>query len=275
MRMPDVRLNRAMPLLRGISRYLLAVAMVGVPSTLYAQAAPAATPPTAATSAALPSARSIIDRHIQAIGGRKALTAHSSTRMSGTFAMAGSGMSGSVEVLAAKPDRTLNRIVLAGIGEILEGYDGQVAWSASPMTGPMLAQGKELAQKKFDADFYGELHDPARYASITTLEKTTFEGRPSYKVSLVRKDNVEDFEFYDAETGLKAGAILSRETQMGAVTSTVWQGDYKKFGDILMPTTLRHTNIGIQIVMTITTVEYDTVAPSAFEPPAAIKALIK
>jgi hypothetical protein len=110
---------------------------------------------------------------------------------------------------------------------------------------------------------------------MTTVEKTTFEGRPCYKVSLVRKVGGEDFEFYDAETGLKAGATGTRETPMGPMTVTQVQSDYKKFGGLLVPTTLKQTAMGADQVMKITSIEFDNVAPSIFEPPAQIKALIK
>jgi hypothetical protein len=249
--------------------------------TLFAQA-PQKVPPKAAVAAQpaaqaapLPAARSIIDRHIAAIGGRKALLAHSSAHMAGTTTITGSGMSGTFDIYQAKPNRTLLRFTLAGIGEILEGFDGTNGWSTNPMTGPMLSQGKELEQKRFDADFYSDLHDPARYASITTVEKTEFDGRSCYKVSLIRKDGGEDFDFYDAGTGLKAGSIGTRETQMGSVTATQIMLDYKKFGDLLQPTTIKQSSTGVQQVLAVTSVEYDNVAPATFEPPAPIKALIK
>jgi hypothetical protein len=241
---------------------------------------PAKAPATAAkaqppASADLPAARTVIDRHIQAIGGRKAILAHASTRIVGTVTVSGNGMSGDFEIFAAKPDRALSKVTLGGIGDLIEGYDGTHAWSSSPMMGPMLSQGKELEQRKFDADFYGELHDPAHYTSITTVEKTTFQGRPCYKISLVRRDGAEDFDFYDVETGLKAGMIATRESPMGAVTSTVWQGDYKKFVDILQPTTIKHSNTGLELVMKVSSVEYDAVPSTTFDAPAAIKALMK
>ena len=54
-----------------------------------------ATPPKveqkAADTAALPSARSIIDRHIEAIGGRKAFAGHKSLRVQGTMKLPGDG----------------------------------------------------------------------------------------------------------------------------------------------------------------------------------------
>jgi hypothetical protein len=167
------------------------------------------------------------------------------------------------------------KINLGGIGDVFEAFDGIHAWSVSPMTGPMLTQGKELAEKKFDADFYSDLHEEGRYVSMKTVEKTTFDGRPCYKVSLVKKDGGEDIDFYDVETGLKAGAVVTRESQMGPMTVTQVHSDYKKFGGMLMATTMKQTAMGVEQVLKITSIEFDNVEPSTFEPPAQIKALIK
>lgn len=241
-----------------------------------APAAQGATAPAPAPSRApLPSARSIIDRHIQAVGGRKAILAHTSSHATGTMTVAGAGITGVLDVYSAKPDKSLVKINLGGIGDVVEGFDGIHAWSVSPMTGPMLTQGRELAEKKFDADFYGDLHEEGRYVSMKTLEKTTFEGRPCYKVSLVKRDGGEDIDFYDVETGLKAGALVTRESQMGPMTVTQVHADYKKFGGVLTATTMKQTAMGVEQVLKITSIEFDTVVPSMFDPPAQIKALIK
>jgi hypothetical protein len=252
-------------------------AQAPTPSKPAPPATGATKPVPAETSAApLPSARSIIDRHIEAIGGRKAILSHTSSHATGTMTVAGSGITGALEIYSAKPDKSLVRINLGGIGEVVEGFDGVHAWSISPVTGPALTRGKELEEKKFDANFYSDLHE-GRYASMKTLEKTTFDGRPCYKVSLVMKNGSEDIDFYDVQTGLKAGAIVTREAQMGmgpmAVTQVVL--DYKKFGGLLVPTTLKQTAMGVEQVLKLTAVEFDNVPASTFDPPAQIKALLK
>ena len=229
----------------------------------------------AAESPDLPSARSVIDRHVKAIGGRAAVLGHTSTHMTGTMTMSGAQITGVLDIYLAKPDKALLKIDLGGIGVVYDGFNGVHAWSLSPITGPMLTQGKELEQKKFDADFYSDLHEEGRYASMKTVEKTTFEGRPCYKVSLIRKDGSEDIEFYDTETGLLAGGTKTRESQMGSVTITFVQSDYKKFGDLLVATTMKQTAMSVDQLLKITSVEFDNVPPSTFEPPAQIKALIK
>lgn len=239
--------------------------------------APAATKPAAAAKAdaALPTARSIIDRHIQAIGGRAAIMARTSAHATGTVSIPSQGMNGTVEVFTAKPDKMLLRITLAGIGAIEEAYNGTIGWSMSPMTGPILAQGKELEQRRFDADFLADLHLDTRFESMTTMEKADFEGRPCFKVRLVKRVGGEEFEYYDVETGLKAGGISTRETAMGPVTGTTVETDYKRFGALLQPTTVKWSAMGLQQVITVSAIEYDKVDLSIFEPPAAVKALVK
>jgi hypothetical protein len=259
-------------------------------SLLYAQAvapakpAPAAPQTPAATkperdapaqSQPLPSARSIIDKYVQAIGGRRAILAHSSSHATGTLMVPSAGITGSTEIYNAKPVLNLIKMTIGGIGETLEGFDGTHAWGISPMTGPSLAEGAELEQKRFDADFYSDLHDPARFTSMKTVDKTTFEGRPAYKVSFVKKIGGEDMEYFDAETGLKLGMTASRESPMGPMNVTTVQTDYKKFGDVMVPTTLKQSSSGVQIVVTLTSLEWDNVPPSTFEMPEKIKALIK
>ncbi|MEN3337921.1 MAG: hypothetical protein V7647_1597 [Acidobacteriota bacterium] len=254
-------------------------------AVLYGQAAkappkapaPAAAAPSAqvAPAAALPPARTIIDRYVEAIGGRKAVLAHSSTHASGSMSMASSGVSGVVDVYSAKPNKSFIKLTLGGIGDVLEGFDGTVGWSLSSITGPMLTTGKELEQKKFDAAYDADLHEPGRYKSMQTLEKTTFEGRPCYKVSLMHMDGSEDVEYYDVENRFKVGTVATRDSPMGPVQVTQVFGDYKKFGDLLVPTTMKQTSMGVQQVLTFTAVEFDKVQPSVFEPPAAIKALLK
>ena len=297
--MRDVNLRSG----RGLSRHALFVAVAALFLTgtwLSAQATqpaapkPAPAPPTQAPATppkpdaskklpaqqiddarGLPPARTIIDRYIEAMGGRKAILAHTSSHLSGTMTVTGSGLTGAVEIYGAKPDKSLVKINLGGIGDLFEGFDGINAWSISPMTGPMLTQGKELDEKKFDADFYSDLHDPARYTSMKTVEKMTFEGRPCYKVSLVKKDGGEDIEFFDVATGLKAGAMMTRESQMGPISATQALSDYKKFGELLLPTTMKQSQMGVDQIVKVTMIEFDNVAPSTFDPPAQIKALIK
>ena len=62
---------------------------------------------------------------------------------------------------------------------------------------------------------------------------------------------------------------------MGTITQTSIEGGYKKFGKVMQPTLLTTKAMGVDQRIALDTIEYDTVQPSVFEAPAAIKALIK
>lgn len=249
----------------------IAVLLVA-PLSAQAPAKPAAAP----ASETLPDGRQLIEKHVKAIGGQKALLAHKSLQVKGTMSVAASGISAPIEIsAAANPDRMIMKTSVPGIGDIMEGFDGSHGWTVSPMTGPMLKVEKELQQAKLDADFYSDLRDPKKYTSVKTVEKTTCEGKPCYKVALTRIDGAQDFDLYDAETGLRAGSIITRESPMGTMTVTSSVGGYQKFGDVLVPTTQSQKVMGVEQVLKITSVEFDKVDPAAFTPPDAIKALIK
>jgi hypothetical protein len=236
----------------------------------YAQA-----PAKAVPSAALPNARDIINKHIKAMGGREAILAHTSMHGTGTVSVPAQGMNGTIEVFGAAPNLQVIKITMGGIGEITEGFDGAHGWSVNPVTGPSLKVGKELDQAKLDADFYSDLRDPKIYPDVKTVEKVTFDGRPCYKIELSRIDGSKDFDYYDVTTGLRAGNESTRETQMGTITQTSIEGGYKKFGKVMQPTLLTTKAMGVDQRIALDTIEYDTVQPSVFEAPAAIKALIK
>jgi hypothetical protein len=242
---------------------------------VFAIAPLAATAPNSQASAELPAARAIIDRHIKEIGGRAVILAQTSTHATGTVSLPAAGLTGKLEAFHAKPDKFVQRMSLPGIGDIEEGFNGSVGWSISPLTGPTILDGRQLEQRKFDADFFEDLKTSDRYASITTVEKTTFEGRPVYKIRLLKKSGDEDLEFYDAETGLKAGAISTRDSPMGPMQATTAWSDYKKFGSLLQPATTRVSVMSTQMILAVTGVEYGKVDPSVFAVPAQIKALIK
>lgn len=249
---------------------------IGISLNAQAPQTPVAAPPKPpAASAELPEAAEILEGHLKAIGGREAVMGHSSRHVTGTITMPSAGLSGSFEMFEAKPNKAVMRITIPGVGEMHEGFDGKIGWSINPMSGPSLLEGKQLEEKKFDTDFFGDLHPAKRYASMETTARVDFDGRPCYKVVLARRDGGQDVQFYDASTGLRAGATVTRESQMGTVNATVTEADYKKFGRILFPTKIVNSVMGLQQVMTIESVTFDKVEPSVFEPPAPIKALVK
>ena len=223
----------------------------------------------------LPSGRALVERHVEAIGGAAAYRALTSMRVRGRFEITGQNISAEFEELAARPDRLLMRADIPGIGHTEQGYDGTTAWTIDPQTGPRLLQDRERDEAIADADFDGPLHRPERVRSLTTLGRTTFDDRPAYRVKVVLSSGVEQDEFFDLESGLEIGWEASRATPLGVVPTTAILRDYRPFGPIRQPTTLVQKALFVEQVLHVTSVEYDVVPGTAFEPPPAIRVLIR
>ena len=131
----------------------------------------------------------------------------------------------------------------------------------SPMTGPMLKVGKELTQAKFDADFYSDLRDPKTYLEVKTVEKTTFDGRPCYKVSLKRIDGVAGLRLLRRRhRPARRQHQHPRDARWASITMTSIEGDYKKIGKLMQAMSVTQQVMGIEQKITLTMVEYDNVA---------------
>jgi hypothetical protein len=246
-------------------------------AALLASAAPLAAQ-AAAPADALPPAQQLIDRYAEAVGGRAKILSHSSLRATADVEMPAVGLKGSMEMFAAKPNRSFVRMDFPGMGATTTGYDGTVGWMVNPLQGPSLAEGEALEYMRETADFHealAQLPDPARYASIETVERTEMGGRPCWKVKLVRPSGRESFNCYDVENGLLVGMVRTQESAMGNMETTTVLSDYKEFGGIRMATKSVTSMMGQQMVAATRTVELDTVQPSQLEPPAEIRTLIQ
>jgi hypothetical protein len=222
---------------------------------------------------ALPSAAEILTRHRDAAGGETAIRRYRSRRVTGRFELTAQGIQGPLEMLAAAPDKLLLRMDVSGLGRIERGFDGSVGWSIDPGIGPRVLEGRELDELQHSAEFYSELKDPSEFKSVRVLERATFEGKECYAVELVRPSGISIVEYYDVTSGLLAGSRMESTSAMGSIPTVAVVEEYREFGGVLLPTRARQRAMGVEWVLTITTVEHDVVPDEAFAPPPAIAAL--
>lgn len=237
----------------------------------------AVTLPSVAGAQALPSATEIFDRHVREIGGKDAVLAISSVRQKGTLEMAAMGITADVTMAMARPNKSTMTMAIPGLGEIQQGFNGEVAWENNPMAGPRIAEGEELETRKAAAGFaeaFG-IYDPSKYASVTVLERATFAGEEAYKVELKRSVGPTVLSYFSVASGLFIGSQTSVVSPMGTIEVNAVAGDYKTFGKLKMPTRLTQSQAGQDITITFTDITFDTVAQDAFALPPAIQALVK
>jgi zinc protease len=237
----------------------------------------ALTLPSIAGAQALPAVADILDRHLAAIGGRDAVMAISSVQQRGTLEMSAMGISAEVTMASAKPNKSSMLMSIPGLGEIRQGFNGEVAWSSDPMSGPRLAAGEELAARQASAKFFEAfgIFDMDDFTSVAVLEQSTFGGEDAYKVEFVRKVGPKVNAYYSVATGLYVGTQTSAVSPMGTIEVISVASDYKAFGKLKVPTKIAGSQAGQEMVITLTDVQFDVVKDDAFAVPPAVQALIK
>jgi zinc protease len=223
---------------------------------------------------ALPDAKTLMEKHNSAIGGRAALEKYSSMRIAGTISIPAQGISGTLEIFRAKPNKFVQKLMIPQVGEILQGYDGKVAWATNPMQGPTILQAEMAEGLKSQAEFASNFQNPADYSRAETVELVDFEGRKCYKVKVTRgtRDGVE---YFDVMTGMLAGIGGSLPTPQGPIERSTVFREYGDFGGVKFPTRVEQRDGPSVTTITFATVEFDRLSPNAFDLPVAVKALVK
>lgn len=224
-----------------------------------------------------PSAATVLAKYVTAIGGREALSKVTSITQSATLQIPAVGLEAAVEATMAAPNKMASKATIPGMGEMLQGTDGTVAWDVNPMQGPRLLADKELSQMLESADFQGAVFmSPDRYSAMENQGAVDFGGEKAWKLKLVMKGSGRVVTtYFSVASGLVIGSETQQESPMGPIPVTSKQSDYKAFGGILFPTRTE-MSMGPQTMVTIVKDVVLNGAPaSAFEIPAAVKPLIK
>jgi hypothetical protein len=269
----QTRLRRLRPLAACTLLLAGAPAFAQTPAT--APKAPASAPSTPkAADAELPTFEEIHQRSLEAMGGKEAMDKIEFTTVTGFMEMPAMGMKGAMKTQVATPDRQRTTMTLPGLGDIMQGMNGDVGWSIDPMRGPALTEPKEMAQQKTLEELSNGRHDPREiFPTIEVRSLGDFAGRPCFEVFL-KNDDLEMTSFYDAKTFLVAGMRMTMESPLGQIPAEVVIGDYKKQGDLMLPGRSTTRVMGQEQVVVFESYSFDPIDDSVFDLPEAIKGLL-
>lgn len=238
---------------------LAAAALILAPASLLAQDSP--------------TARQIVDRHVEASGGRSALDRAGESMAEGTLTIPGAGITGRL-VTRNAPNRMYMEFQVPGLGSIQSGFDGTTAWSSDPMQGPRILTGPEREAIVDGTRAGASARDTSAIQSMEATGRDTVDGVECWKVAVTWKSGRESTDCYSIETGLLHATTAVNESAMGTQEVLVLMKEYKRFDEVLVPTRMENHIGPQQMVMTIDSMQFGNVPADAFEPPPEIKALI-
>jgi hypothetical protein len=149
----------------------------------------------------------IMEKSIEATGGKAALEKMTSSVSKGTIELTAMGVTAANETYAKAPDKRLSVTTVDGYGEVLEGLDGKAGWRKDPQGGLRDITGQDLGQAQRDAAFYGNLRWKSLYPKSEVTGKEKAAGRDCWMVKLVPAEGRPVMRCFDAETFLVTRAV--------------------------------------------------------------------
>lgn len=220
----------------------------------------------------LPPAKQIVDKYVEAIGGRGMLGRFNARHTVAEMSMPSMGMTMTMDVYQARPNKVFTRMSSA-MGTFTGGYDGSVAWSNNPMQGPRILTGSELNQTLSRSEFDANLDMAASFPTMETVGQRTVNGQECWEVRMVHKTGVEMRNCFDKTTGLLVATTSKQQSEMGEIETEATYSDYQVFDGIKMPTKTTMSMAGQQMVTTVKSVSHEAIPDSIFALPAEVKAL--
>lgn len=239
----------------------LAGALLLAPAALLAQA-----------PAELPAAAELVAKHVAAIGGRDAVMKQSFVRRTGAM-ITWQGDSVPFTLAIAHPNR--HRLAMRfPDGEGLSGYDGTNGWAYNPVHGPEIETGTALDYTRSVYDVAIRLREPQAFKSIRTVELTSLNDEPCYKVELVWLYDRTSYDCYSVASGLSVGEIEMIDSHDGPKESITLFLEYKEFGGVKYPALATRTVDGFTTTFTLDGVETGPLDEAAVAAPAEVKRLL-
>jgi len=208
----------------------------------------------------LPSADSILDKYIQAVGGTQRLAGLTSFVGTGTsVGFGGFGGGGQVQVIAKAPDKRAIIILFkgeTGRGDQIRSYNGTVGWLRTPLNvlGEYQLSGSDLDGARVDAllSFPGQIKQTLTNfrvgpsTTITDLPAPSAQSSEQPGVALGQTHEVDVVQgtgprglvvtlYFDRSSGLLLRELRYGKSPIGRVPTQIDFADYRDVGGIKMP----------------------------------------
>jgi hypothetical protein len=189
--------------------------------------------------AGLPGAEQVLERYVAALGGTGAVQRLTTRVIKGLAE--GNLFKGQAhwEYIAEAPNRRLSILEVPGLGSVVDGFDGAVAWRRSANLPAAVLAGEELAKARRDAEFHRDSNLKKIYPDLTVTGETVVSGEESYVVEGKPSARAVERFYFSKKSGLLARQDSEFETPAGRVVSTALYDDYRVVDGVKIPFLMR------------------------------------
>jgi predicted Zn-dependent peptidase len=170
----------------------------------------------------------IIEKYIDAIGGKEALMKVKDVQKSAEMSMQGKTLS--LVTLQKAPNKYKESMTMQGMVIQQQTFDGTKG-AVSGMQGNQTLEGDDLKALAEQAVLFSELTYGKTGYTLEVKGVEKINGNDAYKVAVTSPSKKKSTQYFDVESGLKVRTV----TTQGAATVMVDSGDYKEVDGIKFP----------------------------------------
>jgi hypothetical protein len=224
----------------------------------------------------LPPAAEILDKHVEATGGKAAYARIHDIYSTGTFEVVGTGMRGTLTSYEAEPGKSLSILDIPGGERIQEGTNGNVAWVLSSQEGARLKGGEEKAVALREVTFNAKVLWRKLYPKVDCVGTEVVNGQTCYKVVLKPAIGQPITHYYDTKSNLLIKSVIPVKGPDGEIPSENFYSNYKEVNGILFPHALNHRVGKEEILVVLDSIHCNTdIAWYRFDLPKEVQALLR
>ena len=184
----------------------------------------------------------ILAKYQTAVGGKDALAKITSRQLMASR-VEPDGKTSEAETILQKGGKMLTTTTYNskenGNFLVVETYDGTTARKTGNQK-EIALKADEMEQIKREAQIWSNADLKTVYAKIDYRFTNKIDGREVYVVSASTAENGREQLFFDTQTGLLIRRVASTPTVLGNFQYQVDYADYKDFGGVKLPTTIRY-----------------------------------
>ena len=175
----------------------------------------------------LPTVDQILDRYVQALGGRETLTKITSRVVKGSR-IGADGVLVPEEVFQKSPNRLLTITSYPNV-VFRNGYNGTLAWGHSTQNGLLDLPPQLAVELRRESDFHRNLKLKEVYSKLTVTGREKINNADAYVIEAMPASGAAERLYFDSNTGLLIRRYIVSETFLGKLPLQI---DFEDFRNV-------------------------------------------
>lgn len=221
--------------------------------------------------AADPTVDEILDKYVQALGGKAAIEKLTSRVSKGTLEVAAFNVGGAYELYEKAPGKSYSNGRIEGYGEVKQGFDGKTGWMQNPMIGLRELSGAGFEQSRRNADFYRALKLKGLYAKMEVKGREKVGEREAFVIEATPAAGGGGPEklYFDTRNGLLVRMDTERDLGDQKISYQMSYDDYREVDGVKVAFLFKQVRSDLTVVFKLTEVKHNVAVEDAkFAKPA-------